>query len=104
VSTPLEELRKEVARLVRQVGHWTPARWQSSGAGPDVHRLAQRLADLTADLEGEPARAVPRLPNDLGLPDQLRVTLADFVAAGPDPAAVAAAATAVGQARGAVSG
>ena len=51
-----------------------------------VHRLVQEIANLAADAEGEPRRAVPRLDNDLALPDQLRVVAADLVAAGPPDA------------------
>ena len=40
------------------------------------------MADATADAEGAPRRAVPRLDNDLALPDQLRVVTADALAAG----------------------
>ncbi len=47
-----------------------------------MHELIQRLADRTADAEGEPRRAVPRPTNDLALPDQLRVIAADAMAAG----------------------
>jgi hypothetical protein len=35
---------------------------------------------------------VPRLENDLALPDQLRVIVADLLAAGPDEATLAEAA------------
>jgi hypothetical protein len=45
-----------------------------------VYGLAQRLADAAADVEGAPRR-VPRLDNDLALPDQLRVLTADVLAA-----------------------
>ncbi len=44
--------------------------------------LAQRLADAAADAEGAPRRLVPRLDNDLALPDQLRALTADVLAAG----------------------
>jgi hypothetical protein len=47
-----------------------------------MHDLIQRLAERTADAEGESHREVPRLANDLALPDQLRVIAADAVAAG----------------------
>jgi hypothetical protein len=76
-----------VARLVRQVSHWTPARWSKpvgEGRGTRaeaVHALVQRIADAAADAEGEPKRAVPRLPNDLALPDQLRVVSSDLASA-----------------------
>ena len=44
-----------------------------------MHGLVQQLADLGADAEGREHRPVPRLANDLGLPDQLRVVVADLV-------------------------
>jgi hypothetical protein len=43
-----------------------------------VHALVQRLADLGAQVEGRRARPVPRLDNDLALPDQVRVLVADI--------------------------
>jgi hypothetical protein len=58
-----------------------------------VHHLAQQLADEAATVEGQPRRALPRLDTDLALPDQLAVTAADLVRAGP-PRPVAVAATA----------
>lgn len=83
----LSPLEDAVARLVNRVQHWTPNRWAKRTAdGADtraerVHALAQRIADVTADAAGEPRRPVPRLDNDLALPDQLRVLVADAVAA-----------------------
>ena len=47
-----------------------------------VHALVQRLADLCARLEGRPAQAVPRVENDLVLPDQLRVMVTDLMLVG----------------------
>jgi hypothetical protein len=85
-------LELAVSRLVNQVAHWTPARWSkpvASGAGTRadaMHALVQRLADAAADAEGSPQRPVPRLANDLALPDQLRVVSADLIAADPDRA------------------
>ena len=86
-KTTADEFAAAVGKLVGQVSHWTPSRWAaSSHGGPAraslMHELIQRLADRTADAEGEPRRAVPRLDNDLALPDQLRVIAADAVAAG----------------------
>jgi hypothetical protein len=82
-----DDLATAVARVVGQVSHWTPSRWAASSAlgrtrAEVVHELVQRVADLTADAEGEPRRAVPRLDNDLSLPDQLRVVTADAARAG----------------------
>jgi hypothetical protein len=77
------ELQRAVDRLVGRVAHWTPTRWTkpASDTGKTraerVHDLVQRLADAAADAEGAPRRAVPRLGNDLALPDQLRVVTND---------------------------
>lgn len=92
-----DELSRVVDLLARQVGHWSAPRW----AGPNrtdgttradlFHQLVQHLADLAADAEGLPRRDVPRLENDLALPDQLRVIAADLIAADPPPAVLAEA-------------
>jgi hypothetical protein len=82
-----DDLTVAVDRLVAQVAHWSPNRWTkpaSAGTGSraeTVYALAQRLADAAADASGEPRRRVPRLDNDLALPDQLRVLGADLVEA-----------------------
>jgi hypothetical protein len=90
-------LTRAVRRLVDRVAHWTPARWRAqsgSGRSPadSVYELVQEVADLAADAEGQPRRPVPRLANDLSLPDQLRVVTNDLIAAGPQPAVLAGAA------------
>jgi len=51
-----------------------------------MHALVQDLADAGADAEAQPRRPVPRLGNDLALPDQLRVMTLDLVAAAPGDA------------------
>jgi hypothetical protein len=85
-------LELAVARLVNQVAHWTPVRWSkptAAGTGTRadaMHALVQHLADEAAQAEGGPSRPVPRLLNDLALPDQLRVVSADLIAADPDRA------------------
>jgi hypothetical protein len=94
----------EVGRLVDQVAHWTPRRWEITGAAPVVFDLVQRLADLAADAEGQPRRPVPRLDNDLALPDQLRVVTADLLAARPGEDVLAQAAERVSVARRALAG
>jgi hypothetical protein len=100
-----EELVRVVDLLCQQVAHWTPERWAAPAepGGPSraelVHTLAQRLADLAAEAEGEPRREIPRLDNDLALPDQLRVTAADLVAAGADDLLTHAAAADVSTVR-----
>ena len=84
------DLQRAVDLLVGRVAHWTPARWikptsDATGSRAErIHDLVQRIADATADADGSPRRAVPRLNNDLALPDQLRVVAADAVAAGAD--------------------
>ncbi|MDG4779252.1 hypothetical protein O7614_06285 [Micromonospora sp. WMMD961] len=82
------ELDQVVRLLVRQIGHWEQPRWAAAATTGNVsradlvHRLVQEIANLAADAEGEPRRTVPRLDNDLALPDQLRVVTADLLAAG----------------------
>ncbi|MEQ4305926.1 hypothetical protein ABNF97_31840 [Plantactinospora sp. B6F1] len=104
-ASPAESLVHQLDLLVRQVGHWTQPRWAapSPSGGPIpadlVHRLVQHLADLAADAAGESRRPVPRLANDLALPDQLRVVVADLVAAGPPAPVLAGAADEVATAR-----
>jgi hypothetical protein len=93
-----DDLRRVVDLLARQVGHWEAPRWAAPSATGEgsradaVHALVQRIADLAADAEGQARRPVPRLDNDLGLADQLRVVAADLVAAGPPPEVLVAAA------------
>jgi hypothetical protein len=50
--------------------------------GDVVYALAQRLADLAADAEGQPRRPVPRLQHDTSLPHQVTVLAGDLLAAG----------------------
>jgi hypothetical protein len=73
------ELERAIGRVVEGTRHWSPARW-ASRAGV-MHALVQALADLTADAEGDPRREVPRLPNDMNLPDQLQVIGLDLLEA-----------------------
>ncbi len=78
-----DELADQVRRLADRLRSLSDARLARplppAGSRADAaHALAQRLADDTAALAGEPARAVPRL-NDLAVGDQVAVTGADFV-------------------------
>lgn len=88
---PATDLELALDRLIGRVQHWTPSRWTRPSAVDGttraelVHALAQRLADAAADASGEPTRPVPRLDNDLGLTDQLRVLAADLLAAPAPP-------------------
>ncbi|RKR90248.1 hypothetical protein BDK92_4617 [Micromonospora pisi] len=92
-----EELGRSVELLVGQVAHWIGPRWAASATVGNVsradllHRLIQQLANLAADAEGGPRRTVPRLDNDLALPDQLRVVTADLLAAAPAASVLAEA-------------
>lgn len=87
-----ESFGRQVDLLVNQVGHWTAPRWTAPAGSAGIrrsdllHQLVQRLADLAADAEGQPRRGVPRLDNDLALPDQLRVVATDLALAAPPPA------------------
>ncbi len=98
-------LGRGVELLVRQVGHWQQPRWSAVASAGNVsradlvHRLVQEIANLAADAEGEPRRTVPRLDNDLALPDQLRVVAADLLAADPPDEVLARAATEVAATR-----
>jgi hypothetical protein len=100
-----DELVRAVDRLVDHIGQWAPSRWTApaaSGAGTRadvVHALAQRLADLEASVTGRPGRALPRLDNDLVLPDQVRVTARDLLAAHPTDDTLAEAVDAVAATR-----
>lgn len=102
------ELDRAVQLLVRQVGHWEQPRWSATAATGNVpradlvHRLVQGVANLAADAAGEPRRTVPRLDNDLALPDQLRVVTADLLAAAPPPDVLARAAAEVTATRSAL--
>jgi hypothetical protein len=104
------ELDRAVRLLVNQVGHWQQPRWAAPAAAGNVsradlvHRLVQEIANLAADAEGQPRRAVPRLDNDLALPDQLRVVAADLVAADPPAETLARAAAEVTGTRNALCG
>jgi len=98
-------LSRAVDRLVDRVTHWTPSRWAASGGvrATLFHTLAQQIADLAADAEGEPRRPVPRLDNDLVLPDQLRVVARDLLLASPDEPVLARALAAVSRTRTALT-
>ncbi|WP_238012665.1 hypothetical protein KZZ52_55655 [Dactylosporangium sp. AC04546] len=93
-----DQLGAAVHRLVGQVAHWTPSRWAASSAvagrsrAEAFHAALQTMADAAARAEGAPPRPVPRLDNDLALPDQLRVLATDLTrhAPGAVPAAVEA--------------
>jgi hypothetical protein len=84
-----DELTAAVRKFVGQVSHWTPSRWAASSPSgatraDQVFDLVQRLAAMTTP------RRVPRLDNDLALPDQLRVVAADVLADAPTRAPEAA--------------
>lgn len=96
-STAAVRLRTAAGRFLAKVEHWAQPRWaqpavDGTSRAQVVHALAQRLADLCAAVEGRPAQAVPRLNNDLALPDQVRVMVADLgFARAPDDVLKAAA-------------
>ncbi|GAB3645501.1 hypothetical protein [Glycomyces tarimensis] len=72
-------LERAIGRVVEGTRHWSPARWSQHRRAEAMHRLVQALADVCADVEGEPRREVPRLGNDLHLPDQLQVIGLDLL-------------------------
>ncbi|MFI7659742.1 hypothetical protein ACIBTW_12745 [Micromonospora parva] len=102
------ELDKAVRLLVGQIAHWQQPRWAAAATAGNVsradlvHRLVQEVANLAADAEGQPRRVVPRLDNDLALPDQVRVVTADLLAADPGAEALTRAAAEVTATRGAL--
>lgn len=81
-----QALRRALERMLNAVSHWGPPRWK--GRAESVHALVQRIADRAVEAEGQPRRLVPRLDSDLALPDQLRVVVADLLAAGASPPAL----------------
>jgi hypothetical protein len=105
-----DELARAVDRLVDQIAPWPLSRWAASagsGGGSRAsveHAHAQRLADLEAGHTGHPRHEVPRLDNDLVLPDQVKVTARDLLAAVPAPDVLAEAGRAVADTRAALAG
>lgn len=94
-----DEFAVEVRRLVNRVSHWAPSKWaapsrvEATVSRADLmYAAVQHLADAGAVAEGRRTRQVPRLDNDLALPDQLGVVAADLVAAGADESVMAEAA------------
>jgi hypothetical protein len=87
-----------VERLLNQVRVWEQPRWSLPALGQTradlTYALVQRLADLGADAEGRAHRPVPR-EHDMILPDQLRVTADDLLAARPPDAVLQTAMIAV---------
>src|SRR5262245_50065925 len=83
-DAPAAALVAAADRLLARISHWTAQRWAQpirTGAvsrGARVYALVQQLADIVAAAEGQPIRPVPRLDNDLALPDQLRVMIVDL--------------------------
>jgi hypothetical protein len=76
--------------LLARVSHWNPDRWTRPAAAAGTraeafHALVQRLADLGAAAEDRAPRPVPRLENDLALPDQFRVMVDDLIRTGSAP-------------------
>ncbi|MEV8511251.1 hypothetical protein [Dactylosporangium sp. NPDC051484] len=101
-----DQLGAAVRKLVGRVSHWTPPRWAASGwpgasRAALMHDLVQWMADRCAEAEGRPVLPVPRLDNDLALPDQLQVVAADLRRFAP-PAVRADAAERVNALRGAL--
>jgi hypothetical protein len=106
---PAAALDAAVGRLVNQVSHWTAGRWAAPASGDPgtsraalVFALVQALADLGAAVENHEPRPVSRLVNDLGLPDQVRVMVADLLLAGAPAGTLMTAVTAIDTTRAAL--
>lgn len=84
----MNELRRLTDLIVNQVSHWSSARWGPRG---------DALYDIIARIAG-PEHRLPRLDNVV-LPDQLRVVVADLLETG-DQAGIAAAVEALADFRG----
>ncbi len=88
-----EVLRRESASLVARLRLWTPARWAATAPDGALSAPATRgdlvfhLATCFARLAGATVQ-LPRLDNDLALPDQLAVTADELVCSGPGRAQV----------------
>jgi hypothetical protein len=78
-ATDSDVFAGEVRRLADGLRRLPAARWR--GRRDAVRDVVQRLADLAADLEGEPRRTVPRLEGDPSLADQLAVVADDLARA-----------------------
>ncbi|HEX5494278.1 MAG TPA: hypothetical protein VFX70_06880 [Mycobacteriales bacterium] len=80
-----DQLSAEARVLLGRVGRWTARSWAVRADGRTrsdvVFALVRRLADITANAEGEPRRDVPRLDDGV-LPDQLTVVTHDLLRTG----------------------
>jgi hypothetical protein len=102
----VDELSREVTRLADRLRTLSDVRLAqplpapASGSRADAaHALAQLLADLGADLEGEQHRPVPRL-HDFAVADQVAVTGTDLLRALAGAACAGASASASARAAG----
>ena len=80
---PADLLAREARSLVERLRVWAPSRWAAAAdpfgtRGDLLHHLVQDLAIAA----GEAPVPVPRLDNDLALPDQLAVTADDLARSG----------------------
>ena len=79
-----ERLAVEAERTADRLRTMTLARLGRGAPSPAdlAHALAQRLADIAADAEGRPRRALPRLGDECA-GDQIAVTAYDVLRAAP---------------------
>ncbi|MCW2665969.1 MAG: hypothetical protein JWN57_931 [Frankiales bacterium] len=87
----VDVLSREARLLVERLRLWTPTRWAAHVGPRSRADVVHHLAASYALLAGAPV-PLPRLDSDLSLPDQLAVTAADLVRAGPDDGLCRAAA------------
>ena len=79
---------RDVDELLRRLRARSVSSWSTERVAA-ARDAVQRLADLAADAEGQPRRAVPRL-HPVAIADQLEVLAHDATTAGADRRAVAA--------------
>jgi uncharacterized membrane-anchored protein len=84
-----EQLTSVASRVVDRLRSM-PLAQLARGAADDAHAVAQRLADLAADAEGQERRTLPRI-GDEAVGDQVAVTVADLIEAAPSDEVLAEA-------------
>lgn len=77
MSGSTADLGEVTDRVLTRIGRWTPRHWATHDRMTTVHAVLQRLADLAAEFDGAPPRAVPNL-GGAAVSDQLTVLVGDL--------------------------